>query len=273
MTKEPNQPGYYDLMAQLGVPYFHWGGMRATEELLRLCQVDLEKRLLVVGCGSGYSACHAARTFGCKTFGVDLSEGMLERAKQRAQRMALADRVEFQAGDAYSLPFKNDCFDGVITEFVTMFLDRQKAFTEYVRVLKPGGWLGLNEIFKAEDIAGQAEAPIQEAESRLREITGLPFVFSTASIWKKYMRDTGLEEIFLKRLEDTYRLSEYTKAAGGAGPLIKMAIRALYHLLFNRRFRSRLMLVGKVKQVLMTKKKTKQYVGALLCVGRKPSPL
>ena len=130
-----------------------------------------------------------------------------------------------------------------------------------------GGSLGINEIFKAEKIPCDAEVLIQETENRLREITGFPFLFSTVSSWKQYMRDTGLEQIRLKQLEDTYHLSEYATAAGGTGPLIKMTIRAIYSLLFHHR--SRLMQIGKVKKVLMRNKKTKQYFGALLCAGKK----
>ncbi|MEA2046711.1 MAG: hypothetical protein U9N48_09390 [Euryarchaeota archaeon] len=50
--------GYYDLLARLGVPYLYWGGMQATERLASLCRIDATKRVLVVGCGTGYSACH-----------------------------------------------------------------------------------------------------------------------------------------------------------------------------------------------------------------------
>ncbi len=29
--------GYYDFMARMGVPYFHFGSLRATDRLAELC--------------------------------------------------------------------------------------------------------------------------------------------------------------------------------------------------------------------------------------------
>jgi SAM-dependent methyltransferase len=48
--------------------------------------------------------------------------------------------------DAQDLPFEDDLFDAVITESVTAFPeDKQRAVDEYARVVKPGGYVGLNE--------------------------------------------------------------------------------------------------------------------------------
>ena len=58
---EVEKLGYYDFMAHLGVPYFHVGGMRSTDELLSMCQIDSSKRVLIVGCGTGYTACYIAK--------------------------------------------------------------------------------------------------------------------------------------------------------------------------------------------------------------------
>ena len=56
------------------------------------------------------------------------------------------DRVEFKVADAQDLPFEDDLFDAVITESVTAFPEnKQKAVNEYVRVTRPGGYVGLNE--------------------------------------------------------------------------------------------------------------------------------
>ena len=38
-TERSEGVSYYNFMADLGVPYFHWGGTQATERLLSLCQM------------------------------------------------------------------------------------------------------------------------------------------------------------------------------------------------------------------------------------------
>lgn len=71
---------------------------------------------------------------------------MIDRSRERARRERMADRVEFRVADAQDLPFEAGLFDAVITESVTAFPeDKQKAVNEYVRVTRPGGFVGLNE--------------------------------------------------------------------------------------------------------------------------------
>jgi SAM-dependent methyltransferase len=77
---------------------------------------------------------------------VDISAGMVAKAVERAQRKGIEDRVEFRVADAQDLPFDDDTFDVVMTESVTVLPpDKEKAASEYVRVTKPGGYVGLNE--------------------------------------------------------------------------------------------------------------------------------
>lgn len=56
---------------------------------------------------------------------------------------------------------------------------------------------------------------------------------------------------------------------GGKAKLLKLFMKIIYYMLFNKRMRKTYMRVGKAKVALMKNKKTKQYVGAILCVGKK----
>lgn len=266
---EEDELGYYDFMAQLEVPYFHWGGMRATERLVSLCKITSGKEVLTVGCGTGYSACYIAKKFGCRVVGIDISEEMIGKAKERAETEGLTDRVEFYVGDAYDLPFDDNSFDVVMTEFVSIFLDKQRAFREYVRVLRSGGYVGVNELYKLEDIPQEAKELISEAEGGFEEAIGLAFVLPTPRDWEEWFRESDLEDIQLEEVDYTYSMGEYAEAVGGKAKLLKLFMKSIYHLLFNKRMRKKWMRVGKVKDVLMKNKKTKQYAGAILCVGRK----
>jgi arsenite methyltransferase len=116
------------------------GGRKATEELIELCHIEKDKYVLEVGCGVGLTACYVARRHGCKVIGADISEKMIERAKERAGREGVADRVEFRVADVQDLSFEDGLFDAVIGESITVFPeDKQKGVT------KPGGYVGLNE--------------------------------------------------------------------------------------------------------------------------------
>ena len=140
-----SQQTFFDFAAEVGVTK-HIVGLEATEALIELCHIRAGKHVLDVGCGAGVTPSFIAKRYGCRVVGVDISDRMIERSNERANREQVADRVEFRVADVQDLPFDDDVFDAVITESVTSFPeDKQKAVNEYVRVTKPGGYVWLNE--------------------------------------------------------------------------------------------------------------------------------
>jgi ubiquinone/menaquinone biosynthesis C-methylase UbiE len=78
--------------------------------------------------------------------GVDIRLSMVERARERAAREGVENKVEFRVADATDLPFDDGSFDAVLVESVTTFIeDKAAAVQEYTRVVKPGRNVGLNE--------------------------------------------------------------------------------------------------------------------------------
>lgn len=140
-----DQPTFFDFAAEVGLTK-HIGGIAATEALIELSHIGRESTILDVGCGVGATACFIAAKVGCRVVGVDILEKMVERSRERASRQKLTQLIEFRVADAQDLPFENNFFDAVLTESVTAFPeDKQKAVSEYARVTKPGGYVGLNE--------------------------------------------------------------------------------------------------------------------------------
>lgn len=138
-------PTYLELHAYSGATK-HMGGLSTTKELLELCGVDASTYVLEVGCGVGATARYMAQKVGCRVMGVDIRPSMIERAKERAARAKVEDRVEFKVADGTDLPFDDGSFDVLLVESVTTFIeDKATAIGEYARVLKPGGCVGLNE--------------------------------------------------------------------------------------------------------------------------------
>jgi ubiquinone/menaquinone biosynthesis C-methylase UbiE len=67
---------------------------------------------------------------------TDLNQPMLDHAAARVS----SSRVSWQKADAQALPFSDGAFDAVVCQFGVMFFpDKQKAYREVRRVLKPGG--------------------------------------------------------------------------------------------------------------------------------------
>ncbi len=70
---------------------------------------------------------------------LDYSERMMASAENRAKEMAVRN-ITFRQGDVSSLPFENEAFDAVVSlNGFHAFPDKDAAFRETCRVLKPGG--------------------------------------------------------------------------------------------------------------------------------------
>ena len=96
-------------------------------------------KVLDIGTGPGFFAILLALS-GHDVTAIDATEGMLLEAKQNAQTHQA--NIQFIRGDVHQLPFASEQFDLVVSRNVTWNLKApQKAYSEWFRVLKPGGSL------------------------------------------------------------------------------------------------------------------------------------
>lgn len=112
---------------------------RWRKRAIRLLAVPHGARVLDLCCGTGDIVFHLLRTDPTlHVTGMDFCAPMLERARARAPREARGDSV-FLEGDAMSLPFENDSFDGITMGFsLRNVVDIDRVLGEALRVLKPG---------------------------------------------------------------------------------------------------------------------------------------
>jgi len=267
---------YYDFMGYLGTPFFQIGGLKSTEKLAELCQIDKDRKVLVVGCGTGFNACHIAKKFGCNVVGVDIAEESIKKAKERAQKEDIGDKIEFRVGNAYDLPFKPNTFDAVITVFVSQFLDKDKAFKEFVRVLRPGGYVGINEIFKDKDMPPKIAENIMGAEQIICEITRLPFTIHTPPDWKQWFERAGLIDVRIhenRKLMSLKESPQLIKEIGGFWEISKLLMRMTKYTLRSKVIRDRFKKLDKAKRVLIgtpiAQSATSKHVGYVLGTGKK----
>jgi len=194
--EEISELTYLELLSYLGMTR-HLGGLEATRELIELCQIDRGKYILDVGCGIGKTPCYIAKRHGCRVVGVDLSERMIDWSNERAKREGVEDGVEFRAADAQNHPFDDVLFDVVINESVLAFVENpQRALSEYVRVTKPGGYLGLNE-------TTWIKTPPSTEVVEYLSSGFLGAKLETADTWEELLAGLGLKDIVVR----TYRLT------------------------------------------------------------------
>lgn len=109
------------------------------DEAVRMLADDRPKRILDVATGTGDLAVKALDLDPDTVVGVDISEEMLARGREKIDALGLSDRVTLRRGDAEKLPFSDAQFDAALVAFgVRNFEDLRCGLEEIRRVLRPG---------------------------------------------------------------------------------------------------------------------------------------
>jgi phosphatidylethanolamine/phosphatidyl-N-methylethanolamine N-methyltransferase len=137
-------------------------------------------RILEVGVGTGLSLDHYARSN--RIVGIDISEPMLDKARERVKRLQLDNVEAIALMDAEQLTFPDASFDVVVAQYVvTAVPDPERALDEFVRVVRPGGEIILTSRIGAETgFRGTLEKWLMPVTSRLGWRTEFP--------WARYER-------------------------------------------------------------------------------------
>ena len=270
--EEVEKLGYYDFMGYLEVPFFNVGGAASMDRLAEMLRIGENTRILEVGCGTGGNACYLVNRYGCRVNGIDIAEHMVRQAQNRAEKLGLKDKVAFHVGDAYNLDFPDNSFDIVFTIFTSQFLDPSVAFKEFSRVLGRDGRLGINEMYKEDEIPPEARVRVDEGERVFREITELPFNIRSNTEWRNHFEEAGFKEITVEKntnivgnIEALKMVSEF----GGWWKLTTTLWEMLTLAMRSKRIRQRMGLISKGKRILLHDRVASKYLGYILCVGTK----
>lgn len=102
------------------------------------------ERILEVGFGTGHCLVEIGKAVGPdgQVLGIDISDRMVEHAKDLLQHEGLIDRAELICGDAVQLPYESGTIDGIFFSFTLELFDTTeipKVLAECKRVLKQNG--------------------------------------------------------------------------------------------------------------------------------------
>ena len=87
-----------------------------------------------------------------KVIGIDFTEAMIEKANSNAKKIGF-DNVEFIYGDIENLPVNDGTADVIVSNCVLNLVpDKEKAFGEIMRVMKPGGHFSVSDIVLKGDL-------------------------------------------------------------------------------------------------------------------------
>ena len=125
-------------------PVFKQGRLAAVRAAERI-----GGRILEVGVGTGLSLPSYSKD--SRIVGIDISQPMLEKARQRVTRQQLHHVEAIDVMDAEQLDYEDASFDVVVAQYVvTAIPNPEKALDEFVRVVRPGGEIILTTRIGAE---------------------------------------------------------------------------------------------------------------------------
>jgi phosphatidylethanolamine/phosphatidyl-N-methylethanolamine N-methyltransferase len=171
------------------------------------------RRILEVGVGTGlsfqdYDARH-------EVYGIDLSEPMIAKARERMASGAFPHVKEVNVMDAHHLAYPDAMFDAVVAQFVITLVERpERVLDECARVLKPGGEIILvNHLYSERGLA----AAVERWFARHAHTFGLrpEFPFQRLQAWAEAHGGVEVAERRRVALLGVYTLVRFRKLAEG----------------------------------------------------------
>jgi len=124
-----------------GKDFVSTGGINTTEEVCAKLQLKGGEKILDVGCGIGGSAFHFVEKYKGEVVGFDLSENMIEIAKNKNKEYKFPN-IEFSVADALKVDYEPGSFDVVYSRDTILHIPPKNfLFSQFYKWMKPGGRL------------------------------------------------------------------------------------------------------------------------------------
>ena len=155
-------------------------------------------RILEVAAGTGVVTRQLANALppGASIVATDLNQPMLDQAAAAGT----ARPVEWHQADAIQLPYPDKAFDVVVCQFAVMFFpDKQKAFSEARRVLRPGGcfmfnvWDRIEQNEFADTVTHALESPFSDNPPRF--LARVPHGYHDLSVIARDLAGGGFDQL------------------------------------------------------------------------------
>ena len=170
----------------------HPGGLRLTNRLGRLMDLQRGEWVIDLASGNGASALAIARTFQCKVVGIEFGREATVSAAQNARNAVVPAEARFVQGDAESPPLKRGMFSGVLSECsLSLFPDKLSATRKAMELLRPGGRLGISDV----TLTPGCLPP--ELDNSLGQVLCLSDALDVDG-YHRLLTETGFESIYLE---------------------------------------------------------------------------
>lgn len=189
--------GYY--FSETSWPWSISASLRRMEaKLLAALECNEGARVLDAGCGVGHVALYMAQNGGLNVDCIDLTAHHVAKAARNVQLAKANDQVSVRAGDYHDLhAFDDGSFEGVYTmETLVHSTSPRNVLQEFLRVLKPGGYLVMHEYDHTR--ADQTPKSVSDVRKIINAKVGMPAfeTFETDEL-QRLARSVGFENVTL----------------------------------------------------------------------------
>ncbi len=255
--------GLYEFQGYIGAmtsPTF--GGWDGTDKLIELLNIkNMNKpRILEVGCSTGYITRYIAQNFDCEIMGVDLSELLIDIAREEVLKSNLTN-VSFEIANVEQLPFPDNSFDIVYGEAITALVSNPlKVLNEYKRVLRPNGKIATLDVFMKNTLKDEIEHEINEIMSI---VIGTDVKIKNLQEWESIFQETQLNDLIINDFyEDIFKRSYSTYK------MLKIMLKMIYHMIINKKIRQKVLPALKFARKFQKAIK-ENYFGYFIFTGNK----
>ncbi len=137
-----------DIIGELNIDQLREGFTKFTRKAFHMLPKMDMSCILDIGCGPGLPTLELATLSDGEIYGIDIDQKALNTLNSIIKRKGLSDRVKTLNCSLYNTPFPDEKFDLLWEEGVLHLLDLKKSLKECNRLLKPGGFLVLDETRK-----------------------------------------------------------------------------------------------------------------------------
>jgi SAM-dependent methyltransferase len=217
--ERPDETEYGDAMVAAlelvwGEGFLSPGGPAEVAEILEGRGIR-GAELLDIGCGiGGVDLLIAERHGAAKVIGIDIEAGNIARARLRAERRGLSNRVAYRLVAPGNLPFAPNSFDVVFSKDAIIHIpDKEALFRDVFALLRPGGRFIASDWLRVDDGPASAEM------ARYIESEGLTFAMASAARYRQAMEAAGFLEIEMVDRNRWYAQTARAELAAIQGPI------------------------------------------------------
>lgn len=166
-----------DLISLGHLDQYHYLGVDACDEVIRLLGLGPDSKVLDVGSGIGGPSRYISKMSGCDVTGVEIQADLTKAAEDLTKRVGLCDRVRFITGDFHELCKNDPRFQEQFDHFLSLlvfchFPHRDETLKRCFSATKPGG------TFLIEDLALVGDAFTAQELDDLHNVVKAPGVSS-----------------------------------------------------------------------------------------------